>query len=172
MTARPHTAPSHRCRGLYGRGISLLELLVVITVLGTLAAVAAPRFTASLAGRRAWVGAARVAAVLDDAANAARANGEPRRVRFNTTSLTIAIDAPDPNDGSWRASDTFSLSTPPINITGIGVTLDPVTTDPEPAITFSGLGLPTSGLTVTIAADAARASVTLTTTQPAPFVSR
>lgn len=97
----PRTVPSAACRLLpassVGRartgGFSLFELLIVVSLMGIVAAVAVPRYANSIGRYRAESAARRVAADLALAKAKARASSAPQTVTFNPAAGTYTISA-------------------------------------------------------------------------------
>lgn len=73
------------------RAFSLIELVIVLTIVGTMAALAVPRYANAAARYRADAAAKRVGADLELAAVQARMLGKAVTVSFNTTNATYSI---------------------------------------------------------------------------------
>jgi type II secretory pathway pseudopilin PulG len=85
----------------------MIELTLVVLVLGILAAVAAPKYGASLAAYRANAAARRVAADLRLTRNYARKTSQPQTITFDATANSYAV-APMPSLD--RPSDPYAVS--------------------------------------------------------------
>jgi prepilin-type N-terminal cleavage/methylation domain-containing protein len=83
------------------RAVSLLELVMVMAIIATVATIAAPRYAMSLAAYRADAAARRIVADLGMARVMARTEGRRVRVKFDNTAnkdLYFFEDEPDPHD--------------------------------------------------------------------------
>lgn len=80
-TQHQRPTPNHRRRA-FSRAFSLVELVLVLLLLGVIAAIAAPRLSASMERSRALAAAQRVAADLEAARSAAMAASASRKVIF------------------------------------------------------------------------------------------
>src|SRR5258708_4214394 len=74
------------------RGYTLIEIVVVLTIIGVLWAIAAPRYGNSLCRYRAEQAARRIAADLLLARSQAKMTSKNRTLTFTTTSNTYAMD--------------------------------------------------------------------------------
>lgn len=114
------------------RGFSIVELVVVIGVIGLLAAVAVPRFFDNSAFReRVWYD--EVAAAIGYARSVAVASGCPVRVTLAASAYALAQQAAvaghcDPADTSWPVTVTLSDGQDASGTAPPGVTLAPPTT--------------------------------------------
>ena len=72
-------------------GFTLFELVIVLSIMGVIAAIAVPRYARSVASYRAEAAARRVGADLMIAKAKAKAASSPRTVTFNTTAGTYTI---------------------------------------------------------------------------------
>ena len=83
------------------RALSLLELVMVLAIIATFAAIAAPRYALSLSAYRANATARRIVADLGMARAMARTEGRRVRVKFDNAAnkdLYYFKDEPDPHD--------------------------------------------------------------------------
>ncbi|MHC4581204.1 MAG: prepilin-type N-terminal cleavage/methylation domain-containing protein [Planctomycetota bacterium] len=74
-----------------GRGFSMLELVIVLAIMTTLAAIAAPRYQESIIRYRADLAARRVAADLELAQATAKAKGSAQTVIINESTDTVVL---------------------------------------------------------------------------------
>lgn len=86
-----------------GRGFTLLELVVVLSIMGLAAALAAPSVMRSV---ESWQSQAEVDAVID------QVRGLPARARGAGRTMTIDDDALDAAESPLRAADGWTLSSP------------------------------------------------------------
>jgi type II secretory pathway pseudopilin PulG len=88
-------------------GYSFVEIVVMVLVLGILAAVAAPKYSRALAIQRADAAARRMAADLRMARQYARTASQPQTVAFDATADSYAASSmPDPD----RPGQTYAVS--------------------------------------------------------------
>lgn len=146
-------APSTRRRQ---RAFSLLELLVVMVVVATIAGIAAPRYARSLDRYRADAAARRVVADLRFAAAEARASSASRTVTFDTATDDYQIDG-------MATAYTVRLSDAPYSATLVSVVFDDPADpgDSTVAVVFDGYGRPDSGGTVIISSGSTTRTITL-----------
>jgi len=86
MRCHPHlTFPRHRC------AFSLIELVVVVAILGVIAAVAVPRFSDAASGQRAEMAALRLTSDLAMVRELARAQSRSITVTFDPANVSYAI---------------------------------------------------------------------------------
>lgn len=147
------------------RGFTLVELVVVIAIVGVMAAIAIPRVASSLNRRRLDAAATRIASDIQLAQRHARQSSASQDVTFdvagNSYQLTGLRDAD-------RVTEryTVELSQAPYE-----VTISAADFDGSNVLTFDGYGVPSSGGHVTlllgadfrnvmIAADTGEVSVT------------
>ena len=135
--------PQHRAGS--PRGFTLIELVIVMTLLAIIGGIALPRYTASLAHHRAEAAARRIAADLAYVR---------QQARFTSSSKTIAFDL---------ATHQYSGS-----ITAVALGDDPykaallsVDFGGDAEIVFDGYGNPDSGGTVLIQAGLRQKTITL-----------
>ena len=125
-------------------GFSLLELVLVLAIIATMAAIAAPRYAASAARYRADSAARRIVADLALARSAAKANSSSRRVKFFVIGDQYRLFDLQPLDGD-SSYYNINLSERPYEADIISVDFG---TDDQ--IIFDGWGLPDSGGTVVL----------------------
>lgn len=136
------------------RGTSLLEMVLVIVIIATLAAIAAPRYGNSVAHYKAEMTARRIVADLSLARSSARAAGASRTVTFIPASNEYRI----PDVGSLKDSsadhvvqlaDAHSASLVSASFGGDAV------------VVFDGYGMPDSGGQVVVQAGSFQKTVVL-----------
>jgi prepilin-type N-terminal cleavage/methylation domain-containing protein len=98
------------------RAFSLFELLIVLSLMGILTAIAVPRYARSIASYRAEAAARRVGADLMLAKAKARAASSPRTVTFNASAGTYTISGLRHLDNS-TAPYTVDLRAAPYHAT-------------------------------------------------------
>lgn len=155
------------------RGLSLVELLLVITVLGTIAMLAAPDMISTMEDTRLSAAAGEVASAIEYAQLKAVNTGLPARVEImvSTDSLSLeqfelpheieeevpAIDQAVVEGGTFETMDhPFNPGVPySLNLGGNGlfggIDLTGAAFGAGTTLTFDGLGAPSDGGTVTLA---------------------
>jgi prepilin-type N-terminal cleavage/methylation domain-containing protein len=119
----------------HAKAFTLLELVVVISIITILAAMAVPRFAASLNVQRAAAAAERVAQDLQYAQQYARQHATPVTIRFEPAANRYTLDGvPDLNHPA--SPFITDLNAPPLAADLRGVTLTTGTT-----LTYNGFGL-------------------------------
>lgn len=137
------------------RGLTLVELVMVIALTGIIAAIAMPRYGAALSRYRADLAAKRIVADLALAQHRARIAGASRTAVFNLAAhsyqLTSIPDFKKPNiDYSVNLTQTpYVAALTSVNLGG------------DATITFNGYGTPDSGGTITLTSGSAQRSITV-----------
>ncbi|MDB5299738.1 MAG: putative fimbrial protein [Phycisphaerales bacterium] len=112
------------------RGYTLIEIVVVLTIVGVLWAIAAPRYGNSLCRYRAEQAARRIAADLLLARSQAKMTSKSRIITFNTTTNTYGMDVQGLTASSTQynvniAGDPYYASFVSVSFNGTsGVTFD------------------------------------------------
>ena len=132
----------------HAKAFTLLELVVVITIITILSAMAVPRFAASLNVQRAAAAAERVAQDLQYAQQFARQHAAAVTIRFAPAANRYTLEGvPDLNHP--ESLFITDLATPPLQAELRGVTLTTGTT-----LTYNGFGLTTSKGSIAVACGA------------------
>jgi prepilin-type N-terminal cleavage/methylation domain-containing protein len=141
--------PSRRRAPLAGRpasGFTIVEVLVVLLVLGILAAVGAPKFAEALANSRAEAAARRIAADLATAQARAKATSSPQTVVFTLPPTGNHYEIVGMSDPDRPATGyTVRLSDPPYQATLVSVALGGGAT-----LVYNGLGVPDRSGTISV----------------------
>jgi prepilin-type N-terminal cleavage/methylation domain-containing protein len=135
------------------RAFSLVELLAVALILSILAAIAAPRYAASLSDYRSGAAARRLAADLALARNIARAQSVTVTFDFSTTGAAYTVTGIPADAGGPFSVD---LSVPPYNVDSLAITFTA-----DSALSFNGYGTPSVGAIFEVRAAHSRRVVTL-----------
>ncbi|MHC5022367.1 MAG: pilus assembly FimT family protein [Planctomycetota bacterium] len=118
------------------RGFSLLELVLVLAIIATAAAIAAPRYASSLARYRVEAAARRVKADVDAVRARAQATSAPWTIEFNAAENSYQVyDGID--SGNAGSVTEVLLGAPPYESTIYSVNLPA-----KAAIVFDGYGTP------------------------------
>jgi Tfp pilus assembly protein FimT len=145
---------SIRARVAERRAVTIVELVIVIMVMGIMAAVAAPAFFESLVYHRVESAARRVKADIELARHTARLKSATQSVTFTATgySLSGAVSGLD-DPGQSYAVD---LTAEPYELSKVSANFNNALT-----VAFNGYGTPTSGGTVVLTAHQHRCTVTV-----------
>ncbi len=148
-TARPKGA-ADRSR----RAFSIIELVIVLLIMGILAAVAMPTFVDSLSFCRVESAARRLKADLELVRQTARLKSASQTITFSgstyTTSASIkSLDRP-------QQTYSVNLSDSPFGLTGVTANFAS-----QQSVSFDGYGKPTSGGTILLEANDHQCTVTL-----------
>ncbi len=136
-------------------GFSLLELLLVVAIVATLAAIAAPRYGAASARYQASFAARRIAADLELARQNAKASGAAKSVVFSVAASQYQLPDLPAFDGK-SGQYTVTLSDRPYQVTLVSADFGA-----DQVVTFDGWGVPDSGGSVVIQLGAQQQTVTL-----------
>ena len=134
---------------------TLIELLLLLAIMGVLAAMAAPRYASSLAIYHAEAAAQRIKADLALAAGSARTTGSSHTVSFDPAGSQYTLSG---IDGGNQAGDAYTvvLSEDPYAATLVSAEFEGAG-----EVTFNGFGLPDKGGQVVVEADGIQKTVTL-----------
>jgi prepilin-type N-terminal cleavage/methylation domain-containing protein len=144
-TLRPRTNPPH--------AFSLLELVLVLAIIATLAAVAAPRYAASATRYRADLAARRIVADLHLAHARAKAASASQTVQFSPSTNDYELPGLPSLDGA-AGTYTVELSDRPYDATLVSADFAGDT-----QVTFDGWGIPDSGGTLILTVGSERRTV-------------
>jgi len=143
------------------RGFSMIELVIVLAIIATLAAIAMPRYTASLSNYRADAAARRIVADFTYARTRAIAGSTGQAVVFTPSNhsyqLTGATSADKPSSAFVvsLAADPYKAVIDHIDFGGTGAT----------TFTFNGYGYPDKGGFVVVRVGSATRRVVLSRAQ-------
>lgn len=137
------------------RGFSLLELVLVMAIVATVAAIALPRWGHAVARYRAEAAAHRIAADLGLARATARADSHSVTVTFNVAGNSYGMDGVESLQGA-PGSASVSLSDEPYRSTLLAAAFGG-----DPVVVFDGWGVADSGGTVTISCGSVTRTVQL-----------
>lgn len=136
-------------------GFTLVELVIVIAIVSSLALIAVPRFAGSINQRRSEAAAERIRADLLLARSDARALSQDRVVQFDTVNSTYEIVGRGSADRSG-AQYIVDLTVEPLH-----ATLGAVSFGGSKSVTFDAYGGISSGGTVEVLAGSAVRTVVL-----------
>ncbi|MDX2146468.1 MAG: prepilin-type N-terminal cleavage/methylation domain-containing protein [Planctomycetota bacterium] len=132
------------------RAFSLVELVLVVSLIGLLAAIALPRYGKALSRYRVDAAAVRVSRDLSYAASIAQASSSTARISFDTGRSAYRVEAP----GAARARASYEV------LLGAGeyqVELVAVSFADAPEVRFNGFGVASAnGSIVLLSGDEAR----------------
>lgn len=144
LNEREHAATPRR-----GRGFSLLELVLVLVVMATLAGIALPRMSASTNTARVEQAVDRVEALIAEARSLARARSGPVTLEFDSAAETVRLV------GGSKTS-AFRLSDSPYH-----ARIETVSLKAGAIMTIDGMGVADSWGTITLRAGTAERTLTI-----------
>jgi Tfp pilus assembly protein FimT len=130
----------------------MTELVIVVMVMGIMAAAAAPAFLNSLVHQRVEAAAHRLKTDLELTRQTARLTSTPQTIVFTNEMYTLPEAVKDLNDPNARY--VVDLTAAPYEITTIAANFSNAQT-----ATFNGYGLPSSGGTVVVTCNGHSSSV-------------
>lgn len=144
------------------RAFSLLEIVIVLTIVATIAAVALPKFAGSMAHRRADAAAARLIADLAYARRVAIATSTSVTVTFHVADGAYdlaGVDDPARPGEPYRVE----LAADPYRAAIVSATFDDAADDADShaVVVFDGYGRPDSAGTVVISVEDAARTIAL-----------
>ena len=139
-------------RPLRRRGFSLIELVISIAIIATIAGVASVRFARSTERARVEAAAKHVASMIEDARSRARTNSTSCRVLVDTGTATVQL--------KWITSqnselDSVSLDKPPyrVRVKTSGIV--------DGMVDFSSRGRPSAGGSISVDSGSFARTVTI-----------
>ncbi len=130
---------------MHRAAFSIVELVLVLAIMGVLAAVAAPRYSASMANYRVTLAAHRVAADVALTQAAARAGSASRAMAFDVNNNQYTVSGVRALDGGGNVY-TVRLAVDPYRVTLKNLVLTNAAANGT--LTFNGFGVPDGGPTV------------------------
>jgi prepilin-type N-terminal cleavage/methylation domain-containing protein len=117
---------------------TFLELVVVMLILGIMAAVAVPTFSDSLMYHRVESAARRAKADLEQLRQTARRTSRTQALTFGESSYTLPPDVP----GLGQATESYTVDfmQPPYQLNSVTIDFDD-----SPTLSFDGHGMPSLG---------------------------
>jgi prepilin-type N-terminal cleavage/methylation domain-containing protein len=144
-------------RPVIHNGFTLFELLLVLAIVATMAAIAAPRFGASTIRYRADLTARRIVSDMNLAQSSAKASSKVQQVRFIVTDNEYRLVGLAPIDSSAGVDECIvSLSTSPYEATLVSADFGG-----DDTISFNGWGIPDSGGTVVLTVGSEQRTVSI-----------
>jgi len=134
---------------------SLVELLLVLVIIGLLAAIAAPRYANSAANQQAAAAAHRIVADLDLARAKARESRQAKTVVFNLARSEVTLLGVSHLDGA-PSDYVTALADAPYEVTLVSADLGG-----DAEVTFDGYGVPDSGGTIVVQGGTVQKTVVL-----------
>ncbi len=150
IRTRQHPQAGGRTTPRFGHalrdGFSVLELVVVLAIIGVVAAVAAPRWTSSQQNYRVDLAARRIAADIDAARVAARTESRTKSIAFSEGGLRYKITGVRLARRTVAVETDVDLAAEPHRVTDLAVDFGGTQ-----AITFDAFGRPSAGGTIKVA---------------------
>ena len=136
------------------RAVSLLELVTVLTIMGVMAAIGAPRYANSLALYRAQAAAARIAADVNLARSRAKTSSVGQSITFDVANSAYTVTGVAGLNG--QATYVVKLSAEPYAATLTSAAFNATTT-----LSFDRYGQPATGGSVVVKSGTATRTVTV-----------
>lgn len=128
------------------RAFSIIELVIVLSIVVIVSAVALPRYWAATARYRVDLAARRMASDLSLAQSRARAAGAFRSVAFDPVAPSYTLPGEPSNTGNSALAYSANLAAEPYATAFRSFTVS----DGNKTITFDGYGQPAQSLTATL----------------------
>lgn len=125
-------------------GFTLVEVVLVVTIIGIVAGIAVPRYANALHTYRATVAAQRIAADLALVQAAAKATGSSKTITFNLGSNSYDLPA-DPGLARLQSGYRVRLDSEPYRAALVSADFNHTA-----AVSFNGFGIPRSGGSVVV----------------------